>query len=317
MVTSLKQGQKKLPRFVFSLGQKIGCGYALILSVLVVGVMSGFLIGEDQRQQALAQEKQALAELRMLHRLQVALLDLSNHQQQIALDTTPSQVQSHYSALLEDVAETEQVWQKLRNYIDSANYRQADHQDGIIFFQKRYGAALLSHLQQMQTLIKQVDFQDQPMQFKQFQSQITRLMSLSSNSSDLSANSASSQFSQEPTHLALKIDQMSRDLAHVIRFSYDDFQRAEMLVESAESLRMQIVIGGLVGAVAIATLCAGLMNRAITRPIQAVTRVAQQVIQTEDFRIRADVTTQDEVGAMQNCGVKWERDERLKRSDKR
>ncbi len=297
---SFQQGQQKPPRLVFNLAQKISCGYALILSVLVIGVVSGFMMGERQRQQAVVQEKQALTELRMLHRLQVALLDLNNQQQQIGFNSAPTQFQYHYSALLEGTAETEQAWRSLKKYVESADYRQADHREGIIPFQERYSAALSSHLQQLQTLMRQVDFQGSPTQSQQFKNQIAQLITPSPHSLSSSLTHPSpSQSSASLIHPStLNLDSMTRDLAHVIRFSYDDFQRTEILLESAEALRMRIAVGSLVGAVAIASILAWLMNRAITRPIKAVTRVAQQVIQTENFRMQAAVTTQDEVGVL-------------------
>jgi two-component system, sensor histidine kinase len=52
----------------------------------------------------------------------------------------------------------------------------------------------------------------------------------------------------------------------------------------------------LVASLALATLLSAALQRAITRPILAVTDVARQVIERRDFSLRATKTTHDEVG---------------------
>ena len=52
----------------------------------------------------------------------------------------------------------------------------------------------------------------------------------------------------------------------------------------------------LIGSLALALLLSAALQRAITRPILAVTNVARQVIERRDFSLRVDKTTHDEVG---------------------
>ncbi|MCG8366746.1 MAG: ATP-binding protein, partial [Pseudanabaenales cyanobacterium] len=60
----------------------------------------------------------------------------------------------------------------------------------------------------------------------------------------------------------------------------------------------QIIVVSMALSVAIAALLALFSGRVTTRPIEAVTTVAQRVTQESDFTLRAVITTEDEVGVL-------------------
>ena len=64
-------------------GQKIGLGYTLALSIAVCGTIAGFGGGDRYQQETQEREKHARNEVELLHRLQSRVLQARTHQQQL------------------------------------------------------------------------------------------------------------------------------------------------------------------------------------------------------------------------------------------
>jgi hypothetical protein len=66
-----------------SIRQKIGYGYAFVIGVAVLGIGTGLSIGEYYRYQAGQKLAQTQAAEYILSRLQIAVLETKNHQQEL------------------------------------------------------------------------------------------------------------------------------------------------------------------------------------------------------------------------------------------
>jgi two-component system, NtrC family, sensor kinase len=76
--------------------------------------------------------------------------------------------------------------------------------------------------------------------------------------------------------------------------SYAEFHQAD-------ELSQKIVWGSIGLSILIATILAGLTSRAISQPIQLLTQVAQRSTEESKLDLRADITTQDEIGLLGNA----------------
>ena len=96
-----------------SISNKISYGYALTLTIAVVGTTAGIMIGEHYQQEARAREEYAQQEIRLLNRLQSSILQAQTHQQQfIYLVKKPEALQQEYSSFIKNAAEANQLWFK-------------------------------------------------------------------------------------------------------------------------------------------------------------------------------------------------------------
>jgi two-component system, NtrC family, sensor kinase len=103
------------------------------------------------------------------------------------------------------------------------------------------------------------------------------------------------------SELALSFDGISDDLVGLIKKSYAEFHKAEELSNQADEVSQKIVWGSIGLSVFIATILAVLTSRAISQPIQLLTQVAQRTTEESKFDLRADITTQDEIGVLGNA----------------
>ncbi|MBE9104512.1 HAMP domain-containing protein [Nostoc cf. edaphicum LEGE 07299] len=94
------------------------------------------------------------------------------------------------------------------------------------------------------------------------------------------------------------MDDFLNDISKLVKVTAKEYQQAKQELQTAEKLRLYIIVGSQSLSIAIATLLAIYTSRAIARPIQAVTHIAQQVTEESNFDLQAPVTTNDEVGIL-------------------
>lgn len=114
-------------RYWFShlkVGQKIGIGYALILSIAVLGTSIGFLIADHYQRQAQKLEEAAIEELYKMYQLKTSVFRVRTNQHKLILYMDqPKRWQEQYTLLVNYVDQARQVWFEFKtNYsIENAN----------------------------------------------------------------------------------------------------------------------------------------------------------------------------------------------------
>ena len=99
-------------------GQKIGLGYTLALSIAVCGTIAGFGVGRYYQKQAEEQEEHVRNEMELLHRLQSGVLQTRTHQQQlIPLAQYPERFEDEYAHLRKHKTEIQAVWAELNTFL--------------------------------------------------------------------------------------------------------------------------------------------------------------------------------------------------------
>lgn len=262
-------------------GQKIGIGYAVILTIAVLGTSIGFLIADYYQRQAQKREEAAIEELYKMHQLKTSVFRVRTNQHKLILYMDqPKRWQEQYTLLLNYAEQARQVWFEFKtNYsIENPNLYDSVIEQQAVNRLLQIHKGFDTYLQQTEAL-----FQD-------------------NNPSKLSLiNIRTAQtklFNFMHRSLIFMIDDFLDDITNLVEVIAEEYQQANWELQRAEKLRLNIILGSLSLSIAIATLLAIYTSRAIARPIQAVTHVAQQVTEESNFDLQAPVTTNDEVGIL-------------------
>jgi signal transduction histidine kinase len=263
-----------------SVGNKIKCGYALALSVGILGTTIGLISGEHYQEKALHEQQNAFKELNLLYRLQTSILQTRTHQQQlIPLVPYPNLYTEEYAHITNvHVPEIEQVWSELQKYIKNADYAGENHIENIPLFLKTYDGLAQTYIRQLKELLQQLELSP----LTQNKIAIAQQRLLKFTNSDL----------------ALKFDGISDKLITVINASYKDLTAATAAFKRAAQMRIYIITASVLLSALIATVLALFTSRTITRPVEALTNMAQRVTKESNFDLQAPVMTTDEIGIL-------------------
>jgi two-component system, NtrC family, sensor kinase len=267
-----------------NVGKKISLGYGLALSVAVVGTLVGFSVGNQYQWHSNKEEEHTRDEVELLHQLQTEVLQIRTHQQQlIPLSQFPDEFEKEYTHILKHEAEIRETWQKLKVFLkNQSDGKNHVHRQEIPAFVQQYEGIPDSYLKELDRIVTQVRQSEQLSPTEIERTQKTFLTFTNSE-------------------LALSFDGISDDLVGLIKKSYGEFHKAEELSNQADEVSQKIVWGSIGLSIFIATILAVLTSRAISQPIQLLTQVAQRTTEESKFDLRADITTQDEIGVLGNA----------------
>lgn len=259
-------------------GQKIGVGYVLALSVVTSGAIAGFSIGNHYQKQAIEQEDYIRQELNLLHRLQAGILQTRTHQQQlIPLSKFPQDFNAEYAHIAVHSKEIKRVLAEFDSLLQTRP-NHTNHQKTVTFLQTYQGVPVL-YLQELNRLVQKI-----------------RVLGLTSPNGVAQAQKLLLDFTN--SKIALQFDQVSDDLVEFIRQSGEQVLEAEEAHRQAEEIAQRIVFGSIGLAAVLASLVALLTSRAISRPIRALTQIAQRSTRELNFDLQAPVTSNDEIGSL-------------------
>ncbi|MEG4583526.1 ATP-binding protein [Microcoleus sp. MON1_C5] len=279
-------GQQSLGQRLSSLrvGQKIGLGYALALSIAVCGTIAGFGVGRYYQKQAEEQEEHVRNEVELLHRLQSRVLQTRTHQQQlIPLAQYPEKFQDEYAHLLKHKAEIQEIWAELKTFVAKPSTLKYDiDQPRIPAFLQTYDGVPQRYSQELEHRVEQI-----------------RNLNLASPTDVEQAQALILEFTN--SDLALEFDGISDDLVGLIDQAYQELEVATRSYQQASEVAEKVVVASIGLSVAIAILLAILTSRAIAQPIQALTRVARRTTEESNFELQATVEQDDEIGTLANA----------------
>ena len=262
-------------------GQKIGLGYALALGIAVSGTIAGFGVGHHYQQQSEEREEHTGKELQLLQRLQTHVLQARTHQQQlIPLLQYPEKFQDEYTHLLKHKAEVQNLWAELKLFMAQSSMPQNHmHQAVVPDFLQAYERTPQLYSQELERRVERI-----------------RKLNLESPAAIEQAQRLLLEFTN--SDLALKFDGISDDLVDLLNHAYEEFEEAKKLQQRASAVAQEIVFASIGLSVAIAILLAVLTSRAISRPIEALTDIAQRSTEESNFDLQATVEQDDEIGTL-------------------
>ncbi|HIK15374.1 MAG TPA: HAMP domain-containing protein [Leptolyngbyaceae cyanobacterium M33_DOE_097] len=262
-------------------GQKIGLGYAIALGIAFSGTIAGFKIGHYYQQQAEIREEHARNEVELLYRLQSSILQTRTHQQRlIPLTQDPQKFEDEYSHLLKHSAAIQDLWAEIRAFKTTfSEVHEEEHRKTLSNFVQAYERVPERYLRELDRQVERV-----------------RALDLTSPQAAEQARALLLQFSN--SELALDFDSTSDNLSSLIDHAQAEFKEAKQGQKEASQVAERIVIVSIAFSGAIALLFAVLTSRAISHPIQALTRVARRSTEESNFELRAAIKQDDEIGSL-------------------
>src|SRR4028118_154762 len=277
------QGWLKRVTCRLSIGSKISCGYALALSIAVVGTTAGIIIGDHYQQQAKEQEKDAQEEIRLLNQLQTRLLQTRTHEHELIYSLEqPERLQNEVSHFIKHAAELKRLWSEFKSSEGNTKNSKVEELPQEIEMARgilqNHQGLVEAYLHLIEEFLKQIDGSN----LKPEELEATQKLILNFNKGSL----------------PLEINHLSDNLTELLKLTYEEFEQAEANTIAAQGLRVRLIVVSMLLSVAIATFLALYTSRAIARPLRAVTDVAQQVTEDGNFNLQAPVATEDEVGVL-------------------
>lgn len=259
--------------------QKIGCGYALVIGIAILGAAGGRGVESYHKQQV--REKLAIDrdKAEILTNLNNSAQEVRIHQQLLLnLTGQPQIFDRERSDFLTRVAQMSGQLEQLQSQSPSASAGVTKDYQEIQEFAASHSKTVEAYLQQVQKLLGNAKLSGLNLQQRQVFQRSLNNFATGNN--------------------AFKLEEFSQDSAKLAGTFRDKADEAFRTYEKAEQLGTLILIGSLLASAGIATLLAIYTSRAIARPLQATTFIAQRVSEESNFDLQVPVTTSDEVGML-------------------
>ncbi|MEG4117654.1 ATP-binding protein [Microcoleus sp. N9_B2] len=259
--------------------QKIGCGYALVISIAVLGAVAGRGVESYHKQQV--REKLAIDrdKAEILTNLNHTVQEVRIQQQELASLTTKPQIfDRERSEFLTRVAQMSGILEQLQTLPPTKNAEIAKDYQQLQQFAQVNGKTVESYFQQVQKLLA-----------------TAKLSALNPKQQQALGQNLNNFVAGET---ALKLKQFSEDSAQLATNFRDKADEAFRTYEQAEKLGTLILVGSLAVSAGLAAVLAAYTSRAIARSLEATTLIAQRVTEESNFDLQVPVTTSDEVGML-------------------
>ncbi|MDY6903002.1 MAG: ATP-binding protein [Cyanobacteriota bacterium] len=263
-----------------SIAKKIGLGYAIAISVSVLGTITGTFIGDYYQYRAVLTERTVDEEVELFNELKSSILQARTHQQQlIPLLEKPKDFKEEYIHFLQHKSDAKESWNELELFSKEIIAERSGDAKAISTFLKTYEGVPETYFQQVDKLIKQIDAQN-----------------LQSPEEIQAAQKLLLNFTNSST--ALKFDGISDELSELAEVAEQGDEEADKALVQAQQTRRFIIISTNLISILLAILLAYYTSRAIARPIKKLTDIAEEATQKSNFDLQASVSTDDEVGIL-------------------
>lgn len=265
------------------IAQKIGYGYLLAIGVATLGATVGLLVGNHYQKQAQTQLVIAHQQQSLLNRLEKEILELRSHPKKLMMVFGDSiWFDFERTAFLSHIHHAQEIAADLNEFIEQNSGYQTLAAAELKDLTETYGTTIEAYAQWTKTFWTRMN----PGELTQQEIPGAQQMLLRS-------------LRQDPViGLEVQFDRLAERLDQAIAAAKKHQNTADDKLQAAENLRLHIILSSMAIAAGIAALLAFYTSRAIARPIEAVTQVAQQVTRESNFRLQAPVLTQDEVGIL-------------------
>jgi signal transduction histidine kinase/DNA-binding NarL/FixJ family response regulator len=264
------------------IAQKIGYSFALTLGISIVGTSIGLVIGEVYKRQAMQQLTLADTQQRLLNDLEKDVLEVRSHPQRLS-SVLGNSVWFEYETVKfqDDMQRIVHLTAALSTFAKQNQTSMVSH-IALEELAKEYSTVTETYQQLILQLWQDLD----PANISRQNIQVARQQLLETTNTGTSA------------HIGITFESLAEKLQQSIKVADRQYEQAKAEFALAQVLQLEIILLSIVLSAAIATLLASITSRAIARPLQSVTQVAQQVTQDSNFELQAPITTQDEIGTL-------------------
>ncbi|NJR25619.1 MAG: HAMP domain-containing protein [Richelia sp. CSU_2_1] len=259
--------------------QKIGCGYALVIGIAILGAVAGRGVESYYKNQV--REKLALDrdKSEVLTNLNHTVQEVRIDQQELAsLAGKPQIFDRKRSEFLTRVAQMSGILDQVQTLPPSSNPEVLSEYQQIQEFAASNSKTVEAYFQQVQKLLGNVKLSNlNPKQQQVLRANLNNFVT---------------------SETALRLGKFSQDSAQLASSFREKADQAFRTYQKAEQLGTVILMFSLAISAGIAAILAAYTSGAIARPLEAATHVAQQVTEESNFDLQVPVTTSDEVGML-------------------
>ncbi|HEY9878403.1 MAG TPA: ATP-binding protein [Leptolyngbyaceae cyanobacterium] len=277
-VPSLQQGRAWTNRL--SIRQKIYFGYLLSLGIAVAGTTTGMVVGRQAYELAEHRREDVIEEVAMISQLQLQLSHLQMHQQSLSGNLAfPHGLTNDIALLQEHLPLFSRAWFELKeNYLKSSTGETSEETKALQTVVKTYSSTVEQYI----TWLSKTT------------TEITADLPALDNAALLRVN----LLTPEAQGMGRQLESLTEDLESLQEIALTEQTTATKSLEQAQTRMLLLMLGSIGLSVAIASLLAQAISRAIAQPINEVSAVAQRVTEEGNFALRATVTSQDETAVL-------------------
>lgn len=259
--------------------QKISCGYAIALSIAVMGTTGGIIYSRYYQKQAEMQLYRTSQEEILLSKLQYYVLETNNDQLQLIPGIEQASVLAEeQNDLTENLLGMKKLFAELKLSTNSHFNNLEEDVTDLENFLATYQNNIDDYIQKMEFILNII--RSKPLNHNTIKTVQQTLIEF--NKSDV----------------ALKFDNLSRELNKLVEVARKERTEAQLSFNQAVSTGNSIIIISLGLSIALAVLLAFYTSQAIACPIKTLTKVAQQVTEEANFNLQVPITTKDEIGIL-------------------
>lgn len=267
-----------------SIAKKIGYGYAVAISVAVFGISIGLIVSGYYERKAQQRLQLANVQEHLFNSLQNYVLELRLHPQEIVavLDNSIS-LDYEKSKFKNNVKKTSFLLSEINIFIDSYPAELfAKEPVRIKQILDDYERIITSYSRLVESLWQQID----PLNLKLEEIPRARQEVLTAIAGE------------DAIKIRSDFERLSESLIRITVIARIQQEDAYLRLQEVEARRVQFIIISMALSVAIAAFLAVRTSRAIARPLEVLTNVAEKVTRESNFHLQATVATKDEVGLL-------------------
>lgn len=259
-----------------SIRRKIGTGYGLAIGIAILGTTTGLAIADHYQNKAQEQLARAITQEQLLNEMQRNVLHMRLHQHElITLLDKPQLFAEKHAHFLTHIEKLGNVIPELKRLADANQLKNLKQ------FLLTSTQTIEAYDREMRGLLNQVSpVQTVTISDGELQTREQKLLTFTTSET------------------TLKFDGLLNDLIERIKSAQTSQIQAETTFKKAQALRVQIILVSMLLSVVLAIALAVYTSRAIARPLEAVTKVAQKATEESNFDLQAPVATTDEVGVL-------------------
>ncbi|MBE9115969.1 HAMP domain-containing histidine kinase [Lusitaniella coriacea LEGE 07157] len=262
-------------------------GYGVAFAVIVTGIASGFLIAKHAEDKAQEIHAEAIEDMQNVSQMQGSLVKFLIRKKSLLEKPTTEvatlEFQKEFAHFIEDYQQFKEDWQDFR---DSDEFEETKATEDTTETEAEIATAILqdhevavkNYMQQMDLFLEQLD----PSLLKPEQISVIQT---SLEKSDRSS------FIKE-------LDSFIGKTSALADATKEEHREAVAVLQQASIRKMEIMLSSMILSGAIGLLVIWAMSRILLRPLQYMTKIAQQSIQDSNFDLKVPVTSQDEAGIL-------------------
>ncbi|WP_052754407.1 sensor histidine kinase [Calothrix sp. 336/3] len=263
-----------------SITTKIRLGYTFTLGIALSGTITGIMIGEIYEKHSQDLIKKALEENHLLYELTTDLLEAKSLEQELVfLVDKPEKFKVRYALFLKEFQDLEDTWLKVKTSYAEAT---EDTEEREIFkkIAQKYESLVEVYFQEARRIYKQLENPNiTQSEINNFRQQLVNFNS---------------------SKTALKVADFIESMDNATHVINEGVEEVSESLATFAMIRLAIVGASILIAGIIAQIFISYMINNLSRPLKAVTKIAEQVIQESNFQLQVPVTTKDEAGILAN-----------------